>query len=155
MTTDLDFVSGFTFQNYGPLTTTFTAPWSCDTTDRVIYGWVDDNGLDLYHGGRSQCTKSEFAECYPSATADVTATTSYDRTWYRWSGTQAYYSPGLYCPSGWATVGIAAVNDKKDISTSGVLSYSTSTPYETFVYPPTLLASLLEPSQTLAICCPR
>jgi hypothetical protein len=154
-TAGLAVISGFTFANLGPQTTTFTVPWSCAATDRVEYGWVNEGGLDIFHQGDSQCTKSKYPECYPSATTTVTATTTYDSDWDEWSGVGGYYSPGLYCPSGWATVGMAAVNDKKDITASGIMSYSTATDWMPFVYPPTLLARILEPSQTLAFCCPR
>jgi hypothetical protein len=82
--------------------------------------------------------------------------TTTSATWYdekEWVASVGYYSPGLYCPSGWETIGMAA-RDGKSLSTSGFLTTSVKK-IPSYEEPVTLLASLLEPSQTLALCCPR
>jgi hypothetical protein len=138
----------WTFSNYGPITTTFTPAPSCTATDRlslaVIYG---------------DMTRVEFQVGCPTQTSDwdcMPPGTTTSATWYdeeKWVGTAGYYSPGLYCPSGWETIGMAA-RGEKSLSTSGFLTTSDmKAPY--YEEPATLLASLLEPSQTMALCCPR
>lgn len=105
-----------------------------------------------YHAYTVQCTKEDFPECVPTATVTVTTSTK-----KYGGGVGAYYSPGLYCPSGWKTVGMAARDEKKDLTMSGAVTVETGYgyPWGWEDYAPTLLADLLEPSQTLALCCPR
>ncbi|CAI7607381.1 unnamed protein product [Penicillium pancosmium] len=140
---------GWHFFNYGPLTTTFTQPPSCTANQRTEIGWMD---RDIpYHAYTVQCTKEDFPECAPTATVTVTTSTK-----KYGGGVGAYYSPGLYCPSGWKTVGMAARDEKEDLTMSGAVTVETGYgyPWGWEDYAPTALADLLEPSQTLALCCP-
>lgn len=66
-----------------------------------------------------------------------------------------YHSPGLYCPSGWETVGVAGRDGDKAYTTSGAMIYGTSHWIPDFDYMPTLLAKNLKPSETVALCCHR
>ncbi|KAL4888085.1 hypothetical protein BDV59DRAFT_149826 [Aspergillus ambiguus] len=84
--------------NRGPLTTTFTPPASClqtlssvsyyvgDTAESTtFYGhWFDDTGVT----------------CLPTGTVpeSILASPTYWGTYW--------YSPGLYCPTGWSTAGL-------------------------------------------------
>jgi hypothetical protein len=138
----------WTFSNYGPITTTFTPAPSCTATDRISLAVIYDD-----------MTRAEFQVGCPTSTSDwdcMPPGTTTSATWYdeeKWVGTAGYYSPGLYCPSGWETIGMAA-RGEKSLSTSGFLTTSDmKVPY--YEEPATLLASLLEPSQTMALCCPR
>lgn len=148
MTTASVYDGWWTFSNYGPITTTFTPAPSCTATDRltlaVIYG--DETRGQLQVG----CpTPTSDWDCLPPGT--TTSAAWYDEK--KWIGAAGYYSPGLYCPSGWETIGMAARGDKS-LSTSGFLSTLVDKiPY--FEEPATLLASVLQPSQTMALCCPR
>ncbi|KAJ5516017.1 hypothetical protein N7527_007577 [Penicillium freii] len=87
-------------------------------------------------------------DCMPPGT--TTSATWYDEK--KWVASAGYYSPGLYCPSGWETIGMAARHDES-LSTSGFLTTSEDK-IPSYEEPVTLLASLLEPSQTIALCCP-
>ncbi|THD00288.1 hypothetical protein EYZ11_000181 [Aspergillus tanneri] len=136
------------FENYGPVTTTFTQPTSCSAIDNLQLGYVTDSLARIEYA--VQCTKEFDSGCLPTATVTATASRDYDM----WVGYGGYYSPGLYCPSGWATVGLAARDGNKSLSKSGILTTSTSERYPSFDDPATLLARILEPSQTMALCCP-
>ncbi|KPA37169.1 hypothetical protein FLAG1_10025 [Fusarium langsethiae] len=100
---------GYSAQNLGPLTTTYSAPSSCATgTDRIVYANASDP---------------------------------------------------VSCPSGWRTVGTLAHDgdDGDKASASGALA----TPkWDEFVglnplHPTEFWLGILEPSETLAFCCPR
>ncbi|KAJ5165552.1 uncharacterized protein N7500_007382 [Penicillium coprophilum] len=137
----------WTFENYGPVTTTFTPAPSCTATDRLSLAFIDyDRTLDQF---QVACpTSTSDWDCMPPGT--TTSATWYDEK--KWVASAGYYSPGLYCPSGWETIG-KAVRDDKSLSTSGFLTTSEKKiPY--YEEPVTLLASLLKPSETLALCCP-
>ncbi|OQD70310.1 hypothetical protein PENDEC_c024G04666 [Penicillium decumbens] len=100
-------IEGYTFNNWGALTTTFTAP-----TSTVKPTTADPNPADILQ--------------------------------------RAYFSPGLYCPSGWATVGIAVRNTDKSLSTSGILAtnlVNTYTAVPQWENPATLLMELLDPQR--------
>lgn len=137
----------YSFSNYGPVTTTFTPAPSCTATDRLELGLVVGDYTQVQYS--VSCSTTGDWDCVPPGT--TTSAASYDES--LWVGTAGYYSPGLHCPSGWATVGMAARHDSS-LSTSGFLTTSTKKiPY--FEEPASLLASILEPSQTMALCCPR
>ncbi|PKX88758.1 uncharacterized protein P174DRAFT_397707 [Aspergillus novofumigatus IBT 16806] len=94
MATPVNITSYF---NRGPLTTTFTPPTTClQTLSTAVY---EVNGIPqttMYYGhwfdGLGQT-------CYPTGTMPTSLLLS--PTYW---GTY-WYSPGLYCPSGWATAG--------------------------------------------------
>lgn len=69
-----------------------------------------------------------------------------------------YFSPGLYCPSGWATVGIASRDGHRPVNSSGVVSPTMPVPTSVTVPLPNLAENafmqLLEPSETAVWCCP-
>lgn len=155
----------WTFTNYAPLTTTFTPAPSCTASDRLSLGYINHGYVYLEYG--VQCTSDvHYHDCLPTATTTVTTmpTPPNEKPWV---GIGGYYSPGLYCPSGWETVGVAACDASSTLTSSGILSttpavtFSSSDPmsyyYETATWddPATLLKSVLEPSQTMAVCCPR
>lgn len=138
----------WTFSNYGPITTTFTPAPSCTATDRLTLAFIMDD-----------MTQPQFQVGCPTSTSDwdcVPPGTTTSAVWYdekKWVALAGYYSPGLYCPSSWETIGMAA-RGEASLTTSGFLTTSEDKiPY--YEEPVTLLASLLEPSQTLALCCPR
>ncbi|KAJ5669391.1 hypothetical protein N7462_010461 [Penicillium macrosclerotiorum] len=143
----------WTFANYGPVTTTYTPPASCSATDRIWLGYVSDGFPHLQDS--VQCSTyldyDDNWDCVPTATA--TPTWSYQDD--KWQGIGAYYSPGLYCPSGWETIGLAARDGNKPATSSGyVTSVASLEPIPYYEEPATLLAGILEPSETMALCCP-
>lgn len=149
---------GYTFNNRGPVTTTFTAPASCTTAGDIKIGV---NTSFPFFNYWAQCSTDGAYGCTPtgtitpSLTLDPNPNVIYD---------YAFYSPGLYCPSGWATVGVAARDGDKPASLSGVLSVSTTTTTDssldddaraTWKNPATMLPELLDSGETLVMCCPR
>lgn len=139
----------WTFWNNGPVTTTFTPAPTCLGTDQILLGTIGtDNPYIMYS---VQCDTTSFANCVPSAT-----TTPFSSTDVEWaSSVGSYYSPGLYCPSGWETVAQAGRDGDKSYTTSGAMSFASKERVPYFDYMPTLLASILQPSETVVLCCPR
>lgn len=146
----------WTFHNYGPLTATFTPAPSCSDTSHINFGtFDDDNFVALSYS--VQCKTTAWPDCAPPSTVTPSPTTfpsdGDEDPWIASVGN--YYSPGLYCPSGWETVGVAGRDGDKAYTTSGAMSYGTSHWIPDFDYMPTLLAKNLKPSETVALCCPR
>jgi hypothetical protein len=110
---------GFTRTNWGPVTTTVTPPASCTTGPGDIVFALKENGTLPFFEFAAECSTSGWIDCVPTGTAHPTPTFGTDAAGgYVYS----YYSPGLYCPSGWATVGIAAQDADKSLSYSGILT---------------------------------
>ncbi|KAJ5173388.1 hypothetical protein N7492_005981 [Penicillium capsulatum] len=150
----LPYAGWFTFANYGPVTTTYTPPASCTATDRYRLGYVHRNA-NFYGFAQVGCPSTGAWDCVPSGTASATITALENDAGERFVGAGGYYSPGLYCPSGWATAGVVARDDSSSLSSSGVLSAPTQLAYLHLDNTPAmLLASLLKPSETIAVCCP-
>lgn len=141
----------FTFANFGPLTTTYTQPASCSETGRLRVGSVS-NGIPYLGYGDLQCSETNEWDCVPSPTATptVTAVQNGDDIFVDAGG---YYSPGLYCPSAWSTVGYVARDGSSSLTSSGS-SPSSARPYVSN-NPVSVLASILKPSETIVVCCPR
>lgn len=148
---------GHTITNFGPLTTTFTAPSSCatETTDRVFFG----NATNLAQQfGNPKCLGGYVGDCIPSGSAYDDYVTSYwerpIQAWY------PYFSPGLVCPSGWSTVGtLALAENTGSVDAGGVFTQDLLAGYPTrvrpWVEPDEVWSNALKPSETVAYCCPR
>ncbi|KAF3388430.1 hypothetical protein F1880_003237 [Penicillium rolfsii] len=155
----------WTFVNYGPLTTTFTPAPSCTGSEAISLGYISDDQVSII--AHAQCTKNLALgdSCFPAVTTTQT-TFSAPPSSAHWEGIGGYYSPGLYCPQGWETIGIAGRNAANSLSSSGVLSTTPvvtvsssgistkASPMPTDVYPAVVLKGILEPEQTMALCCP-
>lgn len=147
-------IDGYTFNNWGPVTTTFTAPASCATvTDNMRIGLSSSPAFWMY---ANQCSTFAYYDCIPTGTAQVT--TTYDANPADVLD-YSYFSPGLDCPAGWNTVGVAARDQDSSLSVEGVLKPTVTTP----AYPhipqwengPSLFVGLLDPGETAVVCCPR
>jgi len=145
----------FTFQNLGPATAAFTPAPSCSASDRLKIGIISSGFPFLEYN--AQCSTTGYTDCLPpstTTTAPATTPTGYDGV----LGTGSYYSPGLHCPSGWATVGLAARDENESLSFSGNMVPATTTAHRNYYHrgnDATLLANVLESSETMALCCPR
>ncbi|KAL4904764.1 hypothetical protein BDW74DRAFT_153468 [Aspergillus multicolor] len=119
-------VSGgiYTYSNLGPITTTFTPPPTCTASDQLALATSDsDYGYFVWYS--AQCTATvEYTDCVPTTTAEPTQSFLYGDDWY---GYGQYYSPGLYCPKGWKTVGMAARDASSVLTSSGLLVPTTTT----------------------------
>ncbi len=169
----------YTFSNLGPITTTFTPAPRCTAPDRIAVGYVNPTGGNLVPKFAAQCT-SEFnyySNCMPTTTPASTTTSpavtgmtvdeveEYLSTLIDWTGYGVYYSPGLDCPSGWETIGMAARDASSTLTSSGILSPATTTTvtryttgnmyYYGYEDPASVMKDILEPQQTMALCCPK
>ena len=147
-------LSHFTFTNWGPLTTTWTPAASCSTlTDNVLLVTSSFSGNDAEALG---CA-NEIGDCLPCGPL---TTTSAKPTDYLGPPKHhlGYYSPGLYCPSGWDTVGIASRKGDADVTSQGILSPRTLIPTgssSTIIdEPANVFMQILAPNETAALCCP-
>jgi len=116
-------IEGYTFNNWGALTTTFTAPTSCSTQSNLMIGFIGYNSTLTALEHSEQCSTIGYYDCIPTGTVKPTTADPNPADILQ----RAYFSPGLYCSSGWATVGIAARNTDKSLSTSGILATKTQT----------------------------
>ncbi|KAH1982687.1 hypothetical protein KXV92_003973 [Aspergillus fumigatus] len=149
---------GYAFTNWGPLTTTFTAPASCATaTGNYLVGLNTTAPVWEY---AVQCSTLGYTGCIPTGTASLPTTLNDNPNTI---ATQVYFSPGLHCPAGWATRGVAVRDANNGLSASGILSarptptptVSIPTAAPQWENPATLLMGLLDPSETLVMCCPE
>lgn len=161
------------FYNAGPLTTTYTAPASCATvnTDHLMMG--HRTAPDHFRYG--VCAFDQ-GDCVPSGGALDSQNV---KDGFRANSRFDYFSPGLHCPHGWATVGVATRNAEGVITSSGpafTFASSTVTVDEdhtsstfrststailesdmgSFAYPGRhgLLAAM-DRGETAVMCCPR
>ncbi|KAF5556351.1 hypothetical protein FMEXI_1194 [Fusarium mexicanum] len=154
-------ITSATITNFGPLTTTYTAPTSCATeTDHLYFAYNSDNPEYLW--AYPTCTMQVYGKCIPSGDQyDHLITATYAKTFDY--GFYHYYSPGLYCPSNWTTAGQYVKGTGSTAQISGELTKTESTmvperwepgrPFPTD--PANVWKQVLEPSETLAVCCPR
>ncbi|KAJ5365420.1 hypothetical protein N7517_008306 [Penicillium concentricum] len=150
-------LSGYTFSNWGPLTTTFTAPTSCATLTSNVGAGESIPFPRLYY--RAECSPEYDWSCVPTGTITSLPPqyTSLDLNPQN-EMHKNYFSPGLYCPSGWATVGLASRDGDKPVTSSGVVSPIAPVPthfYFPFANTPeNVFVQMLEPNETAVWCCP-
>ena len=150
-------VSQYSLTNWGPLTTTFSADAACATTGISMLGLRSALGA----GFVEKCVVPTVgASCYPSGSQlDAVASSAFESVGYFVAG---YFSPGLVCPSGWKTVGVAARAADGSISASGIFIASTPTnsagpsPNADPLFNPVINAftAAIDAGETAAACCP-
>lgn len=147
---------GISVSNIGPLTTTYTPPPECTraTTDHLVYAL--ESSL-VYGFGSPDCVIDPYGKCLPSGAAmdSIIKEYSYPKSG---QGIHAFHSPGIHCPEGWTTAGLLAHGDKTGSAyRSGVftstMSVNSSRPLQ--MGSDEWWLRVLEPSETLAWCCPR
>ncbi|KAJ5987877.1 hypothetical protein N7481_003087 [Penicillium waksmanii] len=145
-------ISGYTYANWGPVTTTFTAPTSCASIPNEIEVGPSASSGSIHPNFQYgvQCERVRSRECYPSATVEMTTTLDLSPTGLFKA---QYYSPGLYCPADWVTVGVASWDGDGSLITSGVLVPTTTA--EVLQRDGELFLSILDKSETAVVCCPR
>jgi hypothetical protein len=149
-------VSQATLTNLGPLTTTFTQAASCATVaSNVVYGFREHPEAIAYS---SDCTFTPYTDCLPSYDLSRVSPISEAATPALRSIT--YYSPGIYCPSGWSTVGVAAKAGDGLLSTTGIFNPTSllSTPLPTVFVAAVpvinVLMEVIDKGETAVLCCP-
>lgn len=142
-------ISGYTYENLGPVTTTFTVPSSCAThSDKINVGASGSTQPNFEYG--LQCETVGGWDCIPSITGPTITTIDTSPTqWFK----AGYYSPGLYCPADWVTVGVASWNGDGSLISSGVLAPTTTA--QELQRDGELFLSILDKSETAVLCCPR
>ncbi|KAL4882155.1 hypothetical protein BJY04DRAFT_217476 [Aspergillus karnatakaensis] len=170
----------YTFTNLGPLTTTYTPEARCTASSEMYLGALNTMptyGGNVYVNWKVQCTNpgNYYTGCVPTSTELSTAAPpeitdlsieefeEYLDNQIDWRGNEKYYSPGLYCPKGWTTIGMIGRDAGDKTTSSGVLSPLVSTTqtenpktkgYYDYEDPASVVKSVLKPQQTMALCCP-
>ncbi|CVK94564.1 uncharacterized protein FMAN_03613 [Fusarium mangiferae] len=154
------YISQATITNFGPLTTTHTAPASCATEPNHLY-FAAETDKPEYLWAYPTCTMQLYGKCIPSGDQyDHLITATYAKTFD--IGFYHYYSPGLYCPSNWTTVGKYVKGTGSAAQISGALTKTESEPVPQrwelgrpfHADPSSVWNEALDPSETLAVCCP-
>lgn len=148
---------GASFTNLGPLTSTWTAPESCATNTVNQYFGVerDLQGIDYVYG-RASCGPARLGECVPSGSAidEFKDSINSDAP----LGVFWYHSPGIACPKDWTTAAMIAKGDGNTAEdVSGFLTIGSDADRPTGLGDmgfTDLFLGFLEPSQTMAFCCP-
>ncbi|OBR03347.1 LPXTG-domain-containing protein [Colletotrichum higginsianum IMI 349063] len=157
--------------NLGPLTSVFTAPASCTTRPPVLYLAIKDGYPDRASPFfPKECDPYEpLGDCFPSGAALDDAYESASSLGFPGAGTINYFSPASACPDSYTTAGVAAKNDRGEITSSaGVFeppvvdipagSGSEGSPLEGIIGGNPIfnvLAEALEDGETAVICCPE
>lgn len=155
-----------TDNSQGPLTTTYTAPPSCSTDYAYVqigqkWTYSDTNSTTVGVVGIS-CDEPfpTIGSCLPSGAKLDADYSSIGTDVVQTATTLGYYSPGLACPSGWDTVGVATKTQGGSITSSGVGFASPSpidgedSPYVQNVGPNVILAGM-DDGDAAVLCCPR
>lgn len=165
----------YVFHNLGPLTTTWTAPPSCATSDQsYVTGIAYPNEEGMFRMAFGHCNVDEWRpECFPSgerlleihnSVLDEQGPLPTDYNYYM-------HSPGLHCPDSWETVGVASIGTEKGdvlVHASGIFSSTqflqpsyfpgdneTILPTPSYNFPANAITSILSPTETVVACCPR
>ncbi|KAH8673529.1 hypothetical protein BX600DRAFT_207053 [Xylariales sp. PMI_506] len=149
---------GYDVINNGPLTTTFTAPTSCSTLSTGSpYVAMAANTTEIV--AQLSCgTLQSLGDCHPSG-SQLDSLRAAFATSPPQQGFIDYFSPGIACPAGWTTVGVAATVGGT-LSVSGFFTENAYTAlpsgieYEALPFQ-SIFLKILGPSETLAFCCPR
>jgi hypothetical protein len=162
-------LSGWAFHNYGPLTTTFTAPPACFTEARNVqlgsYVEYENSSMSLtILAGTcgTASTKASTEYCFPSEAKTDWVYATFDTRNPAGVTTIDYFSPGIICPSGYATVGLTTKASGGSVTSSGAAFVPTSSvftsgsPLAFFRNPrPNILLQALSEEETAVLCCPR
>ena len=146
-------------ENLGPLTETFTAAPSCATlANNVVIAASSATDAFLFH---AQCAPVTYGDCYPSGPSVDAAISAADTSQPSAGWTMDYFSPGLMCPSGWTTAGLATKSKGGDITSSGpafTLPTTESVSSRMRIYDnplPNVLLGAMKEEETAVLCCPR
>lgn len=149
-------ISELTYSNWGPLTTTFTPAPSCTAKPQnVILGIASEPGIEF---ASVSCQSPDLAGCLPTGSHTTTPAPTSTRGLNPIDVYQAsYFSPGIHCPAGWDTVGVASRKGNASVASDGAFRFSTSLPKTiwdaTNIGPANGLMQILDPSETAVLCC--
>lgn len=142
--------------NFGPLTTTFAPPASCfsgTTGVQIVFSSDLEGNAFQTNCGRDAVI---LGDCFPSGPAqDAVRTSQFPNPDPQ---VMAYFSPGLFCPSGWTTAGAATKTGDGAPNTSGAFSLipvPTNVGPDFAVFEPNMQVLVLDAGETAVLCCPR
>lgn len=147
--------------NVGPLTTTFTAPPSCDTASNLAFAHASIDTFAL--AGYESCAPfSVQGDCVPSGSEIDAISKTRGRLLDDFGWAMPYYSPGYHCPSGYTTAGVVEMSADGKSSVTGIFSLTRfQSSHNTVLTKPyslpgvNMVASALEEGETAVICCKR
>jgi len=152
-------VSQYALTNFGPLTSTFTPDAACATRTGILQLAIRETPDILAFN--LDCNVPTVGTCFPSGPKlDARVSTVWSDPGDNFLG---YFSPGIACPAGWNTVGVAGKGADGKISTTGIFQRPKeldATPALTqsmipiFNPPINVLTAALDPGETVALCCP-
>ncbi len=146
----------YTFSNLGPLTTTFSAAASCATgTDHAAVALVSTPGPEPLLDFSLDCSVRPLGSCFPSGPG-VDSFASEVQTNPAAATRIQYFSPGLICPSNWATIGtVGRATGIGGYTSTGVFTAPTPAPTQLFNPSLNILYNAIDPGETAVACCPR
>jgi hypothetical protein len=148
--------SGYSLLDNGPLTTTFTAPAACSTAYQIMLAPSDHPTIGLWE---AECNYVPPADCNPSGSVIQSIYSSAEGGNPTAGNVIVYHSPGVVCPAGWATVGVAAKPNPTSTSISGAFnqSFAFQPGNRAVFWEPELdvFLAALDPGETAVACCPR
>ncbi|KAJ5819279.1 hypothetical protein N7474_004870 [Penicillium riverlandense] len=153
-------LSEYTFANWGPLTTTWTPPASCQSFHTDYLGIAHTSAPELNLGQVSCGVPTNPWGCLPTGTiTDLPTATSWFKDIRKYALYENYYSPGLDCPSGWGPVATASRNGTKTVEWNGAIGATTTSDRASDVFlfpnvPNNVFLQVLAPSETAVLCCP-
>jgi hypothetical protein len=148
--------------NVGPLTTTFTAPSSCETASNLA---LAEKAFPYVPVGSESCLPySSQGPCVPSGSEIDAISKTRGMVLiggYGWA--MPYFSPGYHCPAGYTTAGVAEKSANGESSVTGIFSMTAIEAYPEESPQPTpfqlpgvnVVASALDEGETAVICCKK
>lgn len=152
---------GVTMSSVGALTTTFSPSPACATN--TADNWLSDHNGDGLGAFNPHCRETSLASsCVPDADT-LNDLQDKAKEGFKGQGWLVYWSPGLHCPHGWTTAGVAASKSGSDsISTSGIFASDdearggdSGITAAAGLPPSDIFTAVLEPEETFVWCCPR
>ncbi|KAI9170585.1 hypothetical protein HJFPF1_00053 [Paramyrothecium foliicola] len=139
------------FVNLGPLTTTYTAPAACATSNNIAMARLGSPGFPRLF---EKCDLPTYGDCVPNGReldedeAERYETHGQGRAIY-------YHQPASICPDAWTTAGVAAKGSDGKVSSSGIyVPPSDLTELPGSNPTPNIFMEALNPGETAVVCCP-
>jgi hypothetical protein len=139
------------FVNLGALTTTWSAPAACATSNRIGMAYHDAPGFPVLF---ESCEAPKYGDCLPNG--DKLDKDFAKRLDTHGLGNAIYYhQPASACPESWTTAGIAAKGSDGKVSSSGIYVPPDYTTLPDLNPTPNVFMEALKPGETAIVCCPR
>lgn len=128
---------------------------SCTTDNKHIVVAESSNIGNIW--GPPTCGVQDWGSCIPSGASVDKIISQFQEKPIQGFG--AFYSPGLVCPSGWTTAGVASHGAGGSLDLAGVFTepaFGDVTGIVAAGMPQkSVILNILDPAETLLYCCPR